>query len=104
MPYTGYRTQVALARQIDTEHRPALGLRRHADFVSVNTIACRGGPACGGRLAFAIIPQSRAAWTRSRPRDLVSLWGTGLFHRRLGLVQRVASRGPEVLGSHLWRR
>jgi len=90
--YIRYSTQVPLARQIDTE------IARYGapakQVVSVNTmpsvVACvRAG------LGFAIVPQ-----TALKNMDSTSLdwrpFGTPPIQRRLGIVQRFASRREEI--------
>jgi DNA-binding transcriptional LysR family regulator len=95
MPYIRYRTQVPLARQIDTEIARLGAAPRQ--IVSVNTMPAVVGCVRAG-LGFAIIPQIALHDAESASLDWFP-FGAPPIHRRLGLVQRVASRRAEVLAA-----
>ena len=88
VPYIRYRTQVPLARQIDTEFARFGAVPRQV--VSVNTMPSVVGCVQAG-LGFAIIPQiALQDWFP---------FGAPPIHRRLGVVQRVTSGREGVLGA-----
>lgn len=95
VPYVRYRTQVQLARQIDTEIA-RFGLSPQ-QVVSVNTMTTVIGCVQAG-LGFAVIPYMalQDALTSSLS------WfpfGSPPLYRRLGVVQRPDSRRAEILAT-----
>ena len=95
VPYIRYRTQVPLARQIDTEIARLGAAPRQ--IVSVNTMPAVVGCVRAG-LGFAIIPQIALHDAETASLDWFP-FGVPPIHRRLGLVQRVTSRRAEVLAA-----
>ncbi|ASM73055.1 MULTISPECIES: LysR family transcriptional regulator [Roseobacteraceae] len=93
VPYVRYRTQVPLARQIDTEIA-RLGVAPR-QIVSVNTMSAVVGCVQAG-LGFAIVPQVALQDMVTASLDWFP-FGSPPIHRRLGLVRRATSRREEVL-------
>lgn len=93
VPYVRYRTQVPLARQIDTEIA-RLGVAPR-QVVSVNTMPAVVGCVQAG-LGFAIVPQVALQDMVTASLDWFP-FGSPPIHRRLGVVQRATSRHEEVL-------
>ncbi|OCX61283.1 LysR family transcriptional regulator [Thioclava sp. SK-1] len=95
VPYIRYRTQVPLARQIDTEIARLAATPRQV--VSVNTMTAVVGCVQAG-LGFAVVPQTAF-------QDMITAalnwfpFGAPPIHRRLGLVQRASSSRQEVLAT-----
>ena len=95
VPYIRYRTQVPLARQIDTEFARFGAVPRQV--VSVNTMPSVVGCVQAG-LGFAIIPQIALQDMITASLDWFP-FGAPPIHRRLGVVQRVTSGREGVLGA-----
>jgi DNA-binding transcriptional LysR family regulator len=93
VPYIRYRTQVPLARQIDTE-MARLGVSPR-QVVSVNTMNSVVGCVRAG-LGFAVIPQIALQDMITSSLDWAP-FGTPPIHRRLGVVQRPTSSHEEVM-------
>jgi DNA-binding transcriptional LysR family regulator len=93
VPYIRYRTQVPLARQIDTEIA-RLGTSPQ-QVVSVNTMTAVVGCVKAG-LGFAIVPKSALQDMITASLDWFP-FGMPPIYRRLGVVQRMSSRRREVL-------
>ncbi|WP_321499689.1 LysR family transcriptional regulator [Breoghania sp.] len=95
LPYIRYRTQVPLARQIDTEIA-RLGMEPR-QYVSVNTMTAVIGCVQAG-LGWAVIP-----YLTLHDRITASLtwfpFGTPPIQRRLGVVQRPGNSRTEVIAS-----
>lgn len=94
-PYIRYRTQVPLARQIDTE------IARHGvpipQAVSVDTMATIVGCVKAG-LGFAVVPQ--VTLRDMIPESLDQLpFGTPPIERRLGIVQRPVTSRAKVINA-----
>lgn len=93
VPYVRYRTQVPLARQIDTEIARLGASPRQV--VSVNSMISVVGCVQAG-LGFAVIP-------RIALQDMITAsldwfpFGSPPIHRRLGVVQRPTSSREEVM-------
>ncbi|MFT6223823.1 MAG: DNA-binding transcriptional LysR family regulator [Paracoccaceae bacterium] len=93
VPYIRYRTQVPLARQIDTEiARLGTSLQQ---VVSVNTMTAVVGCVQAG-LGFAIVPQIALQDMITASLDWFP-FGMPPIYRRLGVVQRMSPRRREVL-------
>ena len=95
VPYIRYRTQVPLARQIDTEFARLGASPRQV--VSVNTMLAVVGCVQAG-LGFAIIPQIALQDMITASLDWFP-FGAPPIHRRLGIVQRVNSGREGVLAA-----
>ena len=95
MPYIRYRTQVPLARQIDTEiARLSVEPRQ---LISVNTMTAVIGCVQAG-LGFAVIPYLTLQDRITAPLNWFP-FGAPPIHRRLGVVQRPNASRTEVLAS-----
>lgn len=95
VPYIRYRTEVPLARQIDTEMARIGTPPRQAG--SVNTMAALVGCVRAG-LGFAVIPKISCQDMIAASLDWFP-FGAPPIHRRLGVVQRATARREEVLGA-----
>ncbi|KAA0917701.1 LysR substrate-binding domain-containing protein [Aquicoccus porphyridii] len=93
VPYIRYRSQVPLARQIDTEIARFGGTPRQ--ILSVNTMPAVVGCVRAG-LGFAIVPQVALQDMVTATLDWFP-FGSPSIHRRLGVVQRATSRREEIL-------
>ena len=95
VPYIRYRTQVPLARQIDTEIA-RLGVAPR-QLLSVNTMTAVVGCVRAG-LGFAIIPYVALQDSITAALDWFP-FGAPPIHRRLGVVQRPTTSRAEVLST-----
>lgn len=93
VPYIRYRTQVPLARQIDTEI--ARLSSTPLQVVSVNTMTEVVGCVQAG-LGFAVVPKIALQDAITASIDWFP-FGAPPIHRRLGVVQRATSSREEVL-------
>lgn len=97
VPYIRYRTQVPLARQIDTEIARLASAPR--PVISVNTMMSVVGCVQAG-LGFAVIPQIALRDMAASDLDWFPL-GAPPIHRRLGVVQRPTSAREEVTAAFI---
>lgn len=93
VPFIRYRTQVSLARQIDTEIA-RLGVAPR-QILSVNTMAAVVGCVRAG-IGFAVIPRIALQDTITASMDWFP-FGAPPIHRELGVVHRATSGREEVL-------
>jgi len=93
VPFIRYRTQVSLARQIDTEIA-RLGVAPR-QIVSVNTMSAVVGCVRAG-IGFAVIPRIALQDAITASMDWFP-FGAPPIHRELGVVQRSTSGREEVL-------